>query len=91
MEKKVKENTYDDKTGYLTMNDPVVNPGTTLYPYTKKDKPEAGKTYALTGTKNDKCILNGNTWKESEVKKDSFDTIDHLEKRMLLNEQMEDN
>ena len=62
-----KDNTYDDKTGYLTMNDPVVNPGTTLYPYTKKDKPEAGKTYALTGTKNDKCILNGNTWKESEV------------------------
>ena len=62
------ENTYDDKTGYLTMNDPVINPGTTLYPYTKKDKPEEGKTYALTGTKNDKCILNGNTWKESEVK-----------------------
>ena len=24
-------------------------------------------------------------------KKDAFDTIDHLEKRMLLNEQMEDN
>jgi len=66
--KKVKENTYDDKTGYLTMNDPVINPGTTLYPYTKKDKPVEGKTYALTGTKNDKCILNGNTWKESEVK-----------------------
>ena len=55
------------------------------------DKPIEGKTYALTGTKDDKCILNGNTWKESEVKKDSFDTIDHLEKRMLLNEQMEDN
>ena len=55
------------------------------------DKPVEGKTYALTGTKDDKCILNGNTWKESEVKKDSFDTIDHLEKRMLLNEQMEDN
>ena len=50
------------------MNNPVVNPGTTLYPYTKKDKPEEGKTYALTGAKNDKCILNGNTWKESEVK-----------------------
>jgi len=63
-----KDNTYDDKTGYLTMNDPEINPGTALYPYTKKDKPEAGKTYALTGTKDDKCILNGNTWKESEVK-----------------------
>ena len=36
-------------------------------------------------------IWNGNTWSESEVKKDSFDTIDHLEKRMLLNQQMEDN
>ena len=66
--KKVKENTYDDKTGYLTMNNPVVNPGTTLYPYTKKDKPEEGKTNALTGAKNDTGILNGNTWKESEVK-----------------------
>jgi len=63
-----KDNTYDDKTGKLTMNNPVINPGTTLYPYTKKDKPEEGKTYLLTGTKNDKCILNGNTWKESEVK-----------------------
>lgn len=59
------------------------------------DKPVEGKTYALTGTKDDKCILNGNTWKESEVKKhtleNTFDQIDHLEKRMLLNEQMEDN
>ena len=57
----------------------------------KIDEPEEGKTYALTGTKDDKCIANGNTWSESEVKKDSFDTIDHLEKRMLLNKQMEDN
>ncbi len=31
-----------------------------------KDKPEEGKTYALTGGPNDKCILNGNSWKESE-------------------------
>ena len=28
---------------------------------------------------------------QHKKKKDSFDTIDHLEKRMLLNEQMEDN
>ena len=84
---------------YNNKPDPVVK--ITEYEYTgdglKKtkettyDKPEEGKTYALTGTKDDKCILNGNTWRESEVKKDSFDTIDHLEKRMLLNEQMEDN
>ena len=30
------------------------------------DKPEEGKTYSLTGL--GKCIANGNTWKESEVK-----------------------
>ena len=32
-----------------------------------KDKPVEGKTYALTGGPKDKCIANGNTWKESEV------------------------
>ncbi len=31
-------------------------------------KPESGKVYALTGGPNDKCISNGNTWVESEVK-----------------------
>jgi|TARA_Y100000590_G_scaffold231321_1_gene260682 hypothetical protein len=38
-----------------------------------KGKPEAGKVYALTGKTGDKCILNGNTWEESEVK-DEKDT-----------------
>ena len=38
-----------------------------------KGKPEAGKVYALTGKTSDKCILNGNTWEESEVK-DEKDT-----------------
>ena len=33
-----------------------------------KGKPEAGKIYALTGGHGDKCIANGNTWAESEVK-----------------------
>ena len=33
-----------------------------------KGKPEAGKVYSLTGKKGDKCIANGNTWAESEVK-----------------------
>ena len=32
------------------------------------DKPEDGKVYALTGGPGTACILNGNTWKESEVK-----------------------
>jgi len=30
--------------------------------------PEYGKQYALTGGPEDKCISNGNTWEESEVK-----------------------
>ena len=34
----------------------------------KKDKPVAGKTYALTGARGTRCIANGNTWAESEVK-----------------------
>ena len=33
-----------------------------------QDKPEAGKVYALTGGPGSRCIANGNTWKESEVK-----------------------
>jgi len=33
----------------------------------KKDKPEAGKTYALTGSRGSRCIANGNSWAESEV------------------------
>jgi len=34
------------------------------------DKPEEGKVYALTGGTGSRCIANGNTWKESEVKDD---------------------
>ncbi len=33
-------------------------------------KPEEGKVYALTGGKGTRCIANGNTWKDSEVKDD---------------------
>jgi hypothetical protein len=33
----------------------------------EKDKPKDGKVYALTGGPGDKCISNGNSWKESEV------------------------
>ena len=33
-----------------------------------QDKPEAGKVYALTGGPGSRCIANGNTWAESEVK-----------------------
>ena len=36
----------------------------------KEDKPEDGKVYSLTGGPGTACILNGNTWKESEVKDD---------------------
>ena len=33
-----------------------------------EDKPKAGKVYALTGARDARCIANGNTWAESEVK-----------------------
>jgi len=33
-----------------------------------EDKPEEGKIYALTGGTGSKCIMNGSTWAESEVK-----------------------
>ena len=32
------------------------------------DKPKEGKVYALTGSRGSRCIANGNTWAESEVK-----------------------
>jgi len=35
------------------------------------DKPEEGKIYALTGVRDSKCILNGYSWKESEVKEEN--------------------
>jgi hypothetical protein len=31
------------------------------------DRPQYGHQYALTGARGVKCILNGNTWGESEV------------------------
>ena len=42
----------------------------------KKDKPEAGKVYALTGARGTRCIANGNTWAESEVQGEHAVTID---------------
>ena len=42
----------------------------------KRDKPEAGKTYALTGARGTNCIANGNSWKESEVHGEHAVTID---------------
>ncbi len=39
-------------------------------PKPKEDKPEEGKVYALTGGRGTRCIANGNTWKDSEVKDD---------------------
>ena len=36
----------------------------------KEDKPEDGKTYALTGGPGARCIANGYSWKESVVEED---------------------
>jgi hypothetical protein len=33
----------------------------------KEDRPEYGKTYALTGVPGTKCIANGNTWAQSKI------------------------
>lgn len=41
------------------------------------NKPETGKIYALTGKTGEKCISNGNTWAESEVK-DELNTISFI-------------
>ena len=48
------------------------------------DKPEPNKEYALTGKSGDACIANGNSWKESEVKKKSETCNEKLE-RMVKN------
>ena len=34
------------------------------------DKPEAGKTYALTGSRGSRCIANGYSWKDSLVEEE---------------------
>lgn len=36
-----------------------------------KDKPEAGKVYALTGGPGSRCIANGFSWADSEVTDDA--------------------
>ena len=36
----------------------------------EEDKPKEGKVYSLTGGPGQRCIANGNTWKDSEVKDD---------------------
>ena len=48
------------------------------------NKPEPNKEYALTGKKGDACIANGNSWKESEVKKKPETCNEQLE-RMVKN------
>ena len=48
------------------------------------DKPEPNKEYALTGKKGDACIANGNSWKESEVKKKPETSHQKME-RMVKN------
>ena len=36
-----------------------------------EDKPEAGKIYTLTGGPGSRCIANGYSWKDSEVKEEA--------------------
>ena len=48
------------------------------------NKPEPNKEYALTGKSSDACIANGNSWKESEVKKKP-ETCNQKLERMVKN------
>ena len=48
------------------------------------EKPESNKEYALTGKSGDACIANGNSWKESEVKKKP-ETCNQKLERMVKN------
>tara|TARA_R100001129_G_scaffold114583_1_gene79158 strand:- start:643 stop:1503 length:861 start_codon:yes stop_codon:yes gene_type:complete len=41
----------------------------------KSNKPEEGKVYALTGGVGDKCIANGDSWKDSVVQNDEPKTF----------------
>ena len=36
------------------------------------DKPKENEVYMLIGGADDKCISNGNTWADSEVKKKKY-------------------
>lgn len=42
--------------------------GFAIFTPEEENKPEYGKQYALTGATGDKCLSNGNTWQESEIK-----------------------
>lgn len=55
-----------------TINDENTPPGgwTKQDQLPSRDKPEEGKVYALTGGLGSRCIANGNSWAESEVKAD---------------------
>ena len=44
----------------------------------KKEHPLPGRQYQLTGGTGEKCISNGNTWKESEVIKKGDKVINKL-------------
>ena len=45
------------------------HPPKKAHKHDKKDKPEQGKVYALTGKSSEASIARGDSWKKSEVKK----------------------
>jgi hypothetical protein len=56
-------------TGKLTINPFDVGCLNALGITVEEDRPKDGKIYALTGGRDSRCIMNGNTWAESEVEK----------------------
>ena len=69
---------------------PIISPyGKKKLPNTVTDKPEEGRTYALTGKKDDPCIANGNTWAESEVKTRREELIDYSKDDVKIFDEVE--
>ena len=56
------------KTVYINKPDKIVS----IKVIKDKGKPEPDKQYKLTGGPGEKCIANGNTWAESEVKDNEY-------------------
>jgi len=70
----IKEYEYNSDTGKPELVNVIVDKSSEIKKTTnipelveELNKPEAGKTYQLTGKPGEKTIENGNTWKESEV------------------------
>lgn len=56
-----------NKDGFMGSENRIVEETVPHVDIIEANKPEAGKTYALTGGPGSRCIANGYSWKDSEV------------------------